>query len=251
MRLKDKVALVTGAGSGNGAAIAMGFAKEGAKVVFADLNHEKAHLNAEAINKSGGTALALQLDVTDTHSINSYINTIRQKLGDINILVNNAGVITRTPFLTVTELEWDNVMAVNAKGVFFCSQAVAQHMVEKQQGGVIINISSISAFVATPNTSHYGASKGAVSMLTKHMALDLGPHQIRVNAIAPGTIRTAMTEQRLSDPQQLQASLQRILIEDRVGVPEDLVGAAIYLASDESRWVTGTTINIDGGYLVR
>lgn len=250
MRLDAKVALVTGAGSGNGAAIAAGFAREGAKVVFADLNQEAAESCARAAKDAGGQAIGLKIDVSDSGSVAACMEKLLQEFGTIDILVNNAGIITRNPFLELTEQEWDKVMSVNAKGAFLCGQAAARQMAAKKSGA-IVNITSISSFVALPNTVHYGASKGAVSMLTKHMALDLASYNIRVNAIAPGVILTAMTEGRLSNPEQRNASLQRILLGGRVGTPEDLVGAAVYLASDEARWVTGCTINVDGGWMVR
>lgn len=249
MRLKGKVAIVTGSGSGNGEAIASGMVREGAKVVFADLNEENAMANAQAARDAGGEALGLKLNVAVAASVAACVDRVVKEYGTIDILVNNAGVISRGSFLELTEQDWDSVMAVNAKGMFFCSQAVARCMAEKKCGS-IVNITSFSSFVATPNVAAYGASKGAANMLTKHMALDLAPYNIRVNAIAPGVIETNMNRDRLANPEQRQASLQRILL-GRVGRPEDLVGAATYLASDESQWVTGTTINVDGGWLVR
>ena len=249
MRLNGKVALVTGAGSGNGAAIAAGFAREGAKVVFADLNHDTAEAGAQAAREAGGQALSLKLDISDAKSVATCVERILEEYGTIDILVNNAGIITRGPFLELTEADWDKVMAVNAKGVFFCSQAVGRHMAA-QKSGSIINVTSFSAFLATPNVAHYGASKGAVNMLSKHMALDLAPFNIRVNNIAPGVIETNMNRERLATPEQREASMQRILL-GRLGRPEDLVGAAVYLASEDSGYVTGCTINVDGGWTVR
>lgn len=249
MRLRDKVALVTGAGSGNGAAIAAGFAREGAQVVFADLNLESAEAGAQAARDAGGRALALKLDISNAASVAECVAAVLKEWGTIDILVNNAGIIHRGPFLELTEQDWDKVMAVNAKGVFLCSQAVGRHMAEKKSGA-IINVTSFSAFLASPNVAHYGASKGAVNMLVKHMALDLAQYNIRVNAIAPGVIETNMNRDRLAAPEQREASLSRILL-GRLGRPEDLVGAALYLASDESGYVTGCTINVDGGWMVR
>lgn len=249
MRLKDKVAIVTGSGSGNGAAIAAGFAREGAFVVFADVNVEGAQAGAKAAIEAGGRALALRLDISDAASVAQCVETVLKECGTIDVLVNNAGVIGRGPFLEVTEQDWDRVMNVNAKGVFLCSQAVGKHMAAKGSGN-IINITSFSAFLATPNVAHYGASKGAVNMLVKHMALDLAQYNIRVNAIAPGVIETNMNRDRLAAPEQRAASMQRILL-GRLGRSEDLVGAAVYLASEESSYVTGCTINVDGGWMVR
>jgi NAD(P)-dependent dehydrogenase (short-subunit alcohol dehydrogenase family) len=249
MRLKGKVVLVTGAAGGNGAAIAAGMAREGAIVAFADLNQEGAEICAQAVRDAGFQGLAMHFDVASATSVNEGVKTLVEKYGRIDVLVNNAGILTRNPFLEVTEEEWDKVMAVNAKSVFLCSQAVGRQMA-RQKSGSIINISSFSASIALPNTVHYGASKGAVAMTTKHMALDLAEYGIRVNAIAPGVIETDMNRDRLAVPAQRAAAMQRILV-GRLGRPEDLVGAAVYLASEESGYVTGSTITIDGGWTVR
>lgn len=249
MRLKDKIVLVTGSGGGNGAAIATGMAKEGAAVVFADLKEDAALANARSVCDAGGEAIGLVLDVASSESVNNCMGKIVKKYGRIDALVNNAGILTRNPFLELTEEEYDQVMAVNAKGVFLCSQAAARYMA-KQKSGSIIHISSFSAFIALPNTAHYGASKGAVAMLTKHMALDLAQYNIRVNAIAPGVIETDMNRDRLAVPEQREATMERILV-GRLGRPDDLAGAAVYLASDESGYVNGATIPIDGGWMVR
>lgn len=249
MRLKGKVALVTGAGGGNGAAIATGLAREGAAVAFADLNLDGAEACAKTAREAGFEAVAMRLNVASAESVAECVNGLIEKYGKIDVLVNNAGICTRFPFLELTEEEWDKMMLVNAKGVFLCGQAVARHMAERKSGS-IINISSFSAYVAMPNTVHYGASKGAVAMTTKHMALDLAEHGIRVNAISPGVIETDMNRDRLANPEQRAASMQRILV-GRVGNPEDLVGAAVLLASDESGYMTGSTISVDGGWMVR
>lgn len=249
MRLKGKIAIVTGAGGGNGAAIAAGMAREGATVVFADINVQGAETGAKAARDGGFQATSIFLDVSKSESVTEAVDTLLGKYGQIDILVNNAGILTRNHFLDLTEHEWDQMMLVNAKGVFLCGQAVAKDMARRKSGS-IINISSFSAFIALPNTVHYGASKGAVAMATKHMALDLAEHGIRVNAVAPGVIETDMNRERLAVPEQRTASMQRILV-GRIGTPEDLVGATVYLASDEAGYVTGSTISVDGGWMVR
>jgi len=249
MRLQGKVALVTGAGGGNGAAMATGLAREGAVVYFADLNLTGAEAQAQAAREAGVQAQAISLDVANASSVKACFEQIIAEHGRIDVLINNAGICTRFPFLDLTEEEWDRMMLVNAKSIFLCGQAAARQMA-KQKSGSIINISSFSAYIAMPNTVHYGASKGAVALATKHMALDLAEHGIRVNAIAPGVIETDMNRDRLAVPEQRAASLQRILV-GRVGCPEDLVGAAILLASDESAYMTGSTISVDGGWMVR
>ena len=249
MRLEGKTALVTGAGSGNGAGIAAGFAREGAAVVYADLNAETAEANAKAARDAGYRAMSLKMDVASLESVTSCVDAAMAEFGPIDILVSNAGIQNRIHLLDMTEKDWDTMMNVNAKGVFFCGQAVARHMVERKSGS-IINMASISSFVASMNNVHYGASKGAVQMMTMHMAVDLAPYNIRVNAIAPGVVVTGLNRERLSDPEQMAAAVRGSLL-GRVGSPEDLVGAALYLASDESSWVTGTTLTVDGGWMVR
>lgn len=249
MRLDGKVALVTGAGRGNGAAIALGYLREGAMVALTDLDLKGVKARVAEAGEYAARALALPLDVTDLNSIQSCVENVLEAFGRLDVLVNNAGIIIRNHFLDLTESDWDAVMTVNAKGTFLCSQAVARVMA-KRGGGSIINISSFSERIALPNTASYGASKGAVSALTRHMALDLSPYRIRVNAIAPGVILTDMNRERLSDPEQLRSTLERLLV-DRLGNPADLVGAAVLLASDESAYITGTTIFVDGGWLVR
>lgn len=249
MRLKGKIALVTGAGAGNGAAMAAGLAREGAIVAFGDVNIKGAKKHAQLTVDAGYQALGVPLDVTSKESIQEVVSLLIEKYGKIDILVNNAGVLTRNPFLEVTEQEWDKIMDVNAKGVFLCSQVVAREMAKKKSGS-IINISSFSASIALPNTVHYGASKGAVAMLTKHMALDLSEYHIRVNSVAPGVIETDMNRERLAQPEARAATMDRILV-GRIGNPDDLVGATVFLASDEAGYVNGSTITVDGGWQVR
>lgn len=249
MRLKGKIAIVTGAGAGNGAAMAAGLAREGAIVAFGDVNVEGAEKHAQMAVDAGYQALGVRLDVTSKESIQEVVSLLVEKYGKIDILVNNAGVLSRNPFLEVTEEEWDKIMDVNAKGVFLCGQVVAKEMAKKKSGS-IINISSFSATIALPNTVHYGASKGAVAMLTKHMALDLAEYNIRVNSVAPGVIETDMNRERLAQPEARAATMDRILV-NRIGNPEDLVGATVFLASDEAGYVNGSTITVDGGWQVR
>lgn len=250
MRLKEKVAIVTGAGSGNGAAIAEGFLKEGAKVVFADINEQAAQKVALKSGVSEDHWLVQYLDVGEKRSVDECVEKTVKRFGRLDILVANAGVSFGKAFLEATEEDLDRVLQVNVKGVFFCSQAVARVMATQESGGVIIPMSSLTSITAPkPNLVHYGASKGAVLSMTRHMALDLGKMNIRVNAIAPGIIRTNMNRARLSIPGEAERDSEDNML-GRIGESEDLVGAAIFLASEESSFMTGAQIVIDGGQTV-
>jgi len=248
MRLKDKVAIVTGAGSGNGAAIATGFLEEGAKVVFADINIENAFKVASESGYDKDNWIAVEVDVANADSVQEMVDKTKETFSKIDILVANAGITIKKPFLELTEADYERVMDVNAKGVFLCSQAVAKVMVE-QGCGSIIHISSTTSVIAEPNAVQYGASKGAVASMTRHMAFELGEKNIRVNAIAPGTILTNLTSARLQDKAVLAKEADLTLLK-RIGNPKDVLGAAIFLASDESSFITGTHIFVDGGYTI-
>lgn len=246
MRLKDKVALVTGAGSGNGAAIAVEYLRQGAKVVFADINAEAARQTAAESGFPEESWLSHYIDVSDKASVQACVTAAVERFGRLDILVANAGITIRKDFLEQTEEDFDRVMSVNAKGVFLCGQEAARVMA-KQGGGVIVNISSISSIMAPQtNIVPYGASKGAVLSMTRHMAMDLADRNIRVNAIAPGTVLTALNRARLTDPEAVERQASKIMMR-RIGSPEELTGAAVFLASDESSFMTGTQIVIDGG----
>lgn len=248
MRLKDKVAIVTGAGSGNGAEIAKEFLKEGAKVVFADINIESAHEIAARSGYDQDQWLAVEVDVANAESVKQLVDKTQATFSKIDILVANAGITMKRPFLEMTEIEYDKVMEVNAKGVFLCSQEVAKVMVE-QGSGSIIHTSSTTSVIAEPNAVQYGASKGAVAAMTRHMAYELGERNIRVNAIAPGTILTNLTGERLQDESILTKEAGLTML-NRIGKPQDVVGAVVFLASDESSFMTGTHLFIDGGYSI-
>ena len=252
MRLSGKHAIVTGAGSGIGRAVALGFSREGAGVVAADVDPARARETALAIEEAGGLAVAVQVDVSDKASVDALLGAALFRFERIDVLFNNAGVSSRAPFLEMTEAEWDRVLGVNLKGQFLVGQAVARHMVERGGGGSIINTSSqLAEGAANPRSAHYLASKGGSRMLTRGMAVDLAPHNIRVNALAPGVTVTNLTRQRLDDDAEWRRiALERVPL-GRFAEPDDLVGACIFMASDESRYMTGATLVVDGGYTAR
>jgi NAD(P)-dependent dehydrogenase (short-subunit alcohol dehydrogenase family) len=248
MRLKDKNAIVTGAGSGIGRAIALGYVAEGARVVAADLNFSAAQQTVEAIQTAGGQGLAVAVDVSQRAQVTTMLATALEAYARIHILVAGAGTSTFAHFLDLPEEDWDRVMGVNLKGMYLCGQLVARHMAA-QGGGVIVNITSQVGGVAQEGVAHYIASKGGAKMLTKAMALDLVAHGIRVNALAPGLTNTGMTQIDTEEGWAFrQKRLTRIPM-GRAAEPEEMVGAAIFLASDEAPYMTGATLVVDGGYL--
>jgi NAD(P)-dependent dehydrogenase (short-subunit alcohol dehydrogenase family) len=246
MRLEGKVALVTGGSRSIGRAIALGYAREGADVA---VNFERDAAAADEvvseIGRLGRKALAVQADVAAATQVQSMVQTVVAALGRLDILVNNAGTLSRAPFLELSEAAWDRVLDVDLKGVFLVSQAVARHMVG-QGGGAIINISSIAAHLPSAGQAHYSAAKAGVAILTRAMALELAAHGIRVNAIEPGMVITDMNRARFSEPATREAVLARMPL-GRFGTPEEMVGAAVYLASDEAAFATGGVIRLDGG----
>jgi NAD(P)-dependent dehydrogenase (short-subunit alcohol dehydrogenase family) len=247
MKLANKVALVTGGGRGNGRAIALGLAREGADVAVNYVAHPDAAQDvAREIEGLGRRAAAVRANTADAGEVARMVAEVVERFGRIDILVNNAGVLTRTPFLEIGEEEWDRILDVNLKGYFLVGQAVARRMVARGGGGHIINVSSGNQFDASPNLAHYCASKGGVGMLTKTMALELAPHGIRVNAIAPGLIETDMNRHDIARDDFREARLARIPLR-LIGRPEDLVGVAVLLASDDARLITGATFSVDGG----
>lgn len=249
-RLHERNAIVTGAGSGIGAASAAGLAREGAGVVVADIDRHGAEKTVAGIRGAGGRAIAVQVDVAQRDSVEAMLETAVAAFGRIHVLHSNAGVSPRHHFLDLPQDEWERVLAINLTGQYLCGQVVGRHM-RAAGGGSIINTSSqLGEGSAHPNCAHYLASKGGSRMLTRAMAIDLAPHNIRVNALAPGVTVTNINRQRVGDPEWRRWALERIPL-GRLGQPEDLVGAVVFLASDESAYVTGTTIVVDGGYLAR
>jgi glucose 1-dehydrogenase len=248
-RLEGKVALIAGAGGGIGGAGALGLGHEGAAVLCADIDPAAAETSAEQIRAAGGRATGLALDVRDRVVVDAAIAAAVREFGKLDVLVDCAGVSQTAGFLDLDSGEWDRIIAVNLTGMFHLGQAAARQMVRQGQGGSIVNITSQLAEVARPERAAYVASKGGGRSLTHAMALELAPHGIRVNAIAPGPTLTGLTRASYADPQRRRATIAQIPL-GRLGQPEDMVGAILFLASDESRWVTGSTVTVDGGYLV-
>jgi glucose 1-dehydrogenase len=246
-RLEGKVALVAGAGGGIGGAGSEGLAREGASVVCADIDAAAAEAVAARIRAGGGRAASTALDVRDRGAVDAAVATTVRAFGRLDVLLECAGVSHGGTFLDLEHGEWERVIAVNLTGMFHLGQAAARQMVRQGGGGSIINVTSQLAEVARPERAAYIASKGGGRSLTHAMALDLAAHGIRVNAIAPGPTLTGLTRASYADPERRRATIAQIPL-GRLGDPQDLIGAILFLASDESRWMTGSTVTVDGGY---
>ena len=244
MRLKDKVAIVTGAAQGIGAAYARGLAKEGAAVALVDVLDPNPA--AKAIIDSGGKALALKIDVSDEKQTQEMARRVKDAFGRIDILVNNAAIygnIVRKKFEEITVEEWDRLYAVNVRGIFLCVKAVAPEM-KAQRSGKIINATSSTFFKGNEDFLHYVSSKGAVVAMTRSLARELGEYEINVNAIAPGQ---TLSEANLKRGDKVDANSLRIRLLKKRLYPEDLVGTIIYLSSSDSDMMTGQVLLVDGG----
>lgn len=249
MRLNNKAALVTGAGSGIGRAISIRFAKEGADVAVADIKGESAEETAKEIEKLGRASIFIRADVSNAADAEKMVKKTIKKFGKLDILVNNAGVTIAKPLLEITESDWNTTINVCLKSVFLCSKAAVPQMV-KQGSGKIINIASIAGQTGGPNLTAYCAAKGGVVNLTRALALELAPKKINVNAIGPGPTETPMSKSMLENPRERQELLS-LIPWGRFGKPEDMAAVAVFLASDDADYITGSTIFVEGGWLIR
>ena len=247
MRLQGKVALVTGSGQGIGRAIVERFAREGADVV---VNFRSGPAMADEVvqmaRAAGVRAMAIQADVAQVSEVRRLIEQAVDEMGRLDILVNNAGVETHAPFWDVAEADYDKVLDVNLKGPFFATQAMVRHLRAAGRPGRIVNVSSVHEELPFPNFAAYCASKGGLKMLTRNLAVELGPLGITINSVAPGAIATPINTALLNDPVKLKSLTEQIPLA-RLGTTDDVTGVAVFLASDEAGYVTGSTYVVDGG----
>lgn len=246
MRLENKVAVITGAGSGIGKETALLFAKEGAKVIVADINEKSGRETAAEIENAGGGGFFVKLDISDNEQSKQMAVEIMDKYGKIDVLINNGGIIQDALILKMTGEQWDRVINVNLKGAFNCIQAVVGPMIN-QGSGVIINTSSIVGLYGNIGQANYAAAKAGLIGLTKTLAKELGRKGIRVNAVAPGFIMTPMTS---SVPEKILEVMKEKTPLRRLGEPGDVAYAYLYLASDEAKFVNGTVLGVDGGLVI-
>ena len=249
MKLKDKVAIVTGSGRGIGRAIALELAREGAKVVVTSRHTEECDEVCAVIASDGGESLCVQCDVSKKEDVDRLVKETLEKFGRIDILVNNAGVVRQSPLTETTEEDWDFVIDINLKGVFLACKAVAPILM-KQKSGKIVSIASIAGEIGFPNTAAYCASKGGIVNLTRELALEMAPYNVNVNAVAPGVIETSMTEGMLSEEESRKGLLMQIPM-GRVGKPEEIAKAVAFLTSDDASYITGETLTVDGGWVAQ
>lgn len=246
MRLKDKVAIITGSTKGIGKVTAKTFAREGAKVVIVGTNEEALKLTVEEIKAAGGEVMGFKVDVSKRASIDDMVKAVKTAWGKIDILINNAGVTADAMFKKMTEEQFDKVININLKGVFLCAQAVLDTMLE-QGSGVILNTSSVVGLYGNIGQTNYAAAKFGVIGMTKTWAKELGRKGIRVNAVAPGYTMTPMLE---TVPDNILDNIKGKTPLQRLGTSEDIANAFLYLASDEAAFVTGVVLSVDGGFVI-
>ena len=248
-RLDGKIAFITGAARGIGRAMALRFAEEGCSLALSDLDLDGVEETASLVKEHGVDAFAVKADVTKRGEVEMMAEHLTAQVGLPDILVNNVGIFFNAVFHEMTDEQWQRMMDANLTSVFLVSQAIIRRWLEANKSGVIVNMSSMVAAMAFTNSSHYITSKTAVSGLTRALALDYAGHGIRANALAPGMVETEMTRPALSDPDLLAQWTPHMPL-GRVGQPKDIADAALFLASDESSYITGSTIYVDGGWLL-
>jgi glucose 1-dehydrogenase len=246
-KFTGRTALITGSGRGIGRAIAVKFAQEGANVVVNDLHDDdNAKETIKQIEATGAKAIFLQADISKVENVQALVTQAIATFGQLDVLINNAGVEIHAPFWEVTEQQYDIVMNVNLKGMFFLTQAFVQYLKTNNRPGVIVNNSSVHEELPFPNFAPYCASKGALQMVMRNLAVELAPLNIRINNVAPGAIRTPINADLLSKP-ELLGPLQNNISMHRLGEPEDVANVMAFLASDDAKYVTGSTYTVDGG----
>jgi meso-butanediol dehydrogenase / (S,S)-butanediol dehydrogenase / diacetyl reductase len=248
MRLTDKVAIITGGGSGFGEVTARLFASEGAAVMLADINGPAAAAVAETINNAGGRAIWAKTDVTSASSVEAMVQATLSTFERVDILFNNAGIEGFGTVIESDEETWDRMFAVHVRGAYLCSKYALPPMIDSGRGGVVINVSSVAGLVGLQHMSAYSAAKGAIISLTRAMAADFAQHGIRINCVAPGTTMTPLGKRLIENdtPEKLAQRLSRYPL-GRFGQPEEIARAVLFLASDDSSYATGTCLVIDGG----
>ncbi len=248
MRLKDKVTIITGGGSGFGEVTGRLFAQEGAAVMLADINGAAAAAVAESINAEGGRAMWAQTDVTSSASVEAMVRATLNNFGRVDILFNNAGIEGFGSVIETDETTWDRIFAVHVRGAYLCSKYAVQSMIDGERGGVVINVSSVAGLIGLQHMSAYCAAKGAIISLTRAMAADFAPHGIRVNCIAPGTAMTPLGKRLIENdtPERLAQRLSRYPM-NRFAEPIEIARSVLFLASDDSAYTTGTCLVMDGG----
>jgi NAD(P)-dependent dehydrogenase (short-subunit alcohol dehydrogenase family) len=249
VRLRGKVALVTGAGQGIGLACARALAREGASVVLAERDEAAGKAAAKSLSEEKHQATFVRCDVSRKAEVDAAVAEAVKAYGRLDILVANAGIVHAAEFLDLEEADFDRVLAVNLKGMFLAGQAAARQMVKQGSGGAIVNMSSVNAILAIPNQVPYVVSKGGINQLTRVMAMSLAPHGIRVNAIGPGTILTELAKTAVLGNREAERKILSRTPMGRMGEPEEVASVAVFLASDEASYLTGQTIYPDGGRL--
>jgi len=253
MRLRNKVAVITGAGSGIGRTTALLFSEEGAKVAIVEIDKEKGQDTVDMITRKGQEALLVSTNIADPSQVKSMVTKVIEAYGKMNILVNNAGLYLQGDVINTNEEEWDKIMAVNLRAAFLCCKYCIPQMIQSG-GGVVINVSSEAGIVAIKNQVAYNVSKAGLISLTKSIALDFASQNIRANCVCPGTTETPLVASALAkqaDPEGARRELEKVRPANRLGNPEEIAYGILYLASDESPYATGSVLSIDGGYTVQ